>query len=236
MKIIVLLLVLLFSVPAFAAYSGGGEGSMFAYEATLTTTIEAQGQYYAIQGFTVGSVVQGTTFKDGSNGVITDTASNGALLRVTDVGHGLDTGDYVTLNGMGDALHVASTRVTSISADVFDCDNINWNSDNDTGFWQRGSTLTVDTGFGGKYAVTWSVSCYSVGVNKNYKFEMVKNNTDLDEFASERKIAVASDLGSLGAGGEVSLVAGDKVWLQMQSTDSNSDLTIRHGNVHISRK
>ena len=209
--------------------------SMYMYDATQTITIDAVDQYHAVIGFSTGSHMSGWTFTASSTGAITDTANNGGTLRCTDVAHGLTTGQYISLTGMGDAAHVGSTAVTVIGADTFDCDDITYNSDGDTGNWQRGSSLTADTNSDGHYYLSWAASIQSAANNKNFKFELVKNNTDLDEFAAERKMAIQDDLGSIASGGIVEVTAGDVIWLQVEGTTDATNLVIEHANVHLYR-
>lgn len=208
-------------------------GGMYMYDATQVISIDAVDQYHALIGFSVCSDILGMTFTASATGAITDTANNGGTLRCTDVGHNLTTGQYVALTGMGDASHVGSTRVTVIDVDTFDCDDISYSSDDDTGSWQRGSYITVDND--GVYSVSFSASILSAGNNKNYKIEVVKNNTDLDEIAVERKIAVANDLGALSSSGIVSASAGDVFWLQTKCTTDDTNVTIEHANLNIVR-
>jgi hypothetical protein len=209
--------------------------SLFAYEASQLITIDGVNQYHAVIGLSEGSCNGGVTYTASATGSITDTEDNSGTLRCTDVGHGLTTGQYVTLTGMGDAAHAGITAVTVISVDVFDCDDIAYNSIDDTGTWSRGSSMTVNTGRGGMYLLTYSSSLLSAGINKNYRFELYKNTSPLDEFASERKIAVASDLGVIGASGLRILTGGDVVWMATKCTTDDSNLTIEHANVHIVR-
>jgi hypothetical protein len=208
---------------------------MYAYEASQLITIDAVNQYHAIIGLSAGSCNGGITFLASSTGSITDTEDNSGILRCTDVGHGLTTGQYVTLTGMGDAAHVGATAVTVITVDVFDCDDIAYNSIDDTGTWARGSSMTIDTGKGGTYMMTYAASVLSAGINKNYRLELIKNVTPMDEFATEHKIAVASDLVSLGSSGIACLQGGDTIWMQVKNTTDDSNLTVEHANVHISR-
>ena len=70
-------------------------------------------------------------------GAITDTQKNpDGKLRCTDVAHGLLTGQRVRL-AMTDSDHDGDSLVTRITDDLFDCDGIDWASDNDTGAWAR---------------------------------------------------------------------------------------------------
>ena len=213
-------------------YTQRTEGSMYIYDSAVATDINTTSVYHALRGFSAGSILDGITFGAGSTGAITDTASNGGVLRCTDVGHGLTTGDYLTLTGMGDALHDGTTQVTVIGVDTFDCDDISWNSDADTGTWYQGSYLEIDEGNGGSFHVTWGMSASVAVANKTFKFELVKNTTDLDEFAAERKFG-STDLGVLGGSGQAELSEGDRLWMQVKNTSDTTNFTIKHANMGI---
>lgn len=211
-------------------------GCMYMYEAAQVITIDAVSQYHPVIGLGQDGMNNGVTYLAHATGSITDTEDNGStLLRCTDVGHNLTTGQKIALTGMGDVAHAGFTSVTVITADVFDCDNISWNSDSDTGTWTRGSSLTVGTGHGGIYVITFSASILSAANNKNYRFEFVKNVTPEDTIAVERKIAVLNDLGSISTGGLTKLVGGDVIWVSVKGTTDATNLSIEHMNVHMVR-
>lgn len=216
-------------------YGGESHSTMYLYDATLTLTIDAVDQYHAVQGLLEGSDVEGLTYLASSSGAITDTEDNSGTLRCTDVGHGLTTGQYVTLHGMGDAAHAGTTGVTVISADVFDCDDIAYNSIDDTGNWSRGSSLTVDNYHQGVYHIIYSASLLSAANNKNFKVEVCVNTTDQDEYASEEKLTLTTDIQNLGSGGIVHLSVGDVVWLKAKGTTDDTNLIIEHANVALTR-
>jgi hypothetical protein len=217
------------------SYSSKCEGSMYLYENATATVIDTVDQYHAVQGFLQGTINVGTTYTASDSGSISLTQNNGGILRCTDGTHGLTTGQYITLTGMGDAAHVGRTRVTVIDVDVFDCDDIAWNSNGDTGNWQRGACLTINPGYGGRFLINFSSSFTSAGNNKNYKVEMSKNADALDEFVAERKVGVAGDLGNTSAGGMVNLESGDCVYMTVEGTSDATNLTFVHLNVHINR-
>lgn len=211
-------------------------GSMYIYDSTIAIVINVVDEYHGVKGFSVGAANNGFTFLASATGSITNTADNGSgKLRCTDVAHGLLTGQYITLTGMGDTAHNRVTRVTKIDADTFDCDDISFNSGADTGTWDRGSSLTVNTDQAGTYHVSFSCSVSSAGNNKNYKFECYKNTTPLDEFAAERMIAVLNDLGNLASSGTVALVAGDVLWLAVANTTDATNLTVKHASLNALR-
>ena len=222
----------------FGGCAGSGSyGGMFLYDSVTAITITAGQQYHAVNLFGVSALVNGLTYGSGSSGAITDTADNGGVLRCTDATHGLTTGDYVCLHNMADAAHVGITQVTVIDPNTFDCDDITYNSDSDTGNWTMGDYLEVDAGSEGLYIISWAASMSSPdGSNKTFKVEMVKNATALDEFALQRKFGIQSDVGSMGTGGIVELAAGDKIWMQCKNVDADtSNVSFLHANVHMYR-
>jgi hypothetical protein len=214
------------------SYIPHSEGSLYVYDNVTATTIDAADQYHGITVLGAGSAQLGTTITAGATGAITNTADN-TVLRCTDVAHGLTTGQYVTLTGMGDAAHVGVTRVTVIDVDTFDCDDIAYNSAADTGTWNRGSAITIDSGHGGTYIATWSASMLSAGNSKNYQVEAYVNATAQDEFAGERKISVAGDLGNASATGIITAAGGAVVWLAVKGTTDATNCTFQHLNLSI---
>ena len=211
-----------------------GGGSMYLYEGTQTITINTTDVYHAILGLLEGGANSAFTYQASSVGTITDTADNGGVLRVTDAGHGLTTGDYVTLNGMGDVNHNGVTRVTVIDENTFDCDDIAYNSIEDTGSWQKGANLTVNAGYGGVYSIDYSFSASVAVASKNIRIEPYKNASAIDESACER-LFNNTGYGNSGSGGIVSLTTGDKIWLACRNTTDAQDVIIEHGNIHLSK-
>jgi hypothetical protein len=206
---------------------------MYLYNSAVEQVISTVDEYHAVVGLLQNSCDVGTTFLSSATGAITDTANNGGVLRCTDAGHGLSTGQYLTVVGMADAAHNGITRVTVIDVDTFDCDNIVYNSDSDTGNWLRGTSITIDDGYQNTVAVDFSASITSVGNLKNYKFEIFKNIVEQNEYVAERKIGTASDLGTVSAGGVVSLVPGDTIWWAVMNTVDAVNYVIKHCNVHF---
>jgi hypothetical protein len=216
------------------AYKKSGVGGMYVYNASQTITINTTNVYHAVIGLLEIAVNGAVTYKVSLVGAITNTADNGGVLRCTDVAHGLDDGDYVTLNGMGDAAHDGVTRITYIDADTFDCDDITYNSAADTGDWQRGTSLTINDGYGGIYDGAFSVTASSAVSNKNFKFEIYKNTTAFDEFAWERLFG-NTGWGVGASGGVGVLEAGDVLWMAVENTTDSQNVVIRHANFHITK-
>lgn len=207
---------------------------MYLYNATNTVTINTTNAYHAVTGLLEGSVDGAFTYLASSTGSITSTANNGGVLRCTDATHGLTTGQVVTLNGMGDAAHNGVTHVTVIDLNTFDCDDIAYSSAADTGSWQRGSSLTLNDGYGGHYNSDFSVTGNVGSANKNLKVEIYKNISAFDEFAVERAFSITG-YGNMSSGGVGFLVPGDIIWMAVENTTDTTDFVIRHANLHLSK-
>lgn len=209
---------------------GKAFGCLQMYEAAQGITIQAQNQYHMLYGFATDGCNNGITFTTSATGTITDTEDNGSGdLRCTDVAHGLTTGQYISLVGMGDAAHVGLTAVTVIGVDTYDCDDIAYNSDNDTGNWIRGSSLKIDQGHGGVYSVSFAVSLVAAGANQDLRFEISKNATMIDDIAVEDTFGTS--IVSAASGTNLKLVSGDVVTLLVNNTTSSTNLTISHANM-----
>lgn len=207
---------------------------MYLYEGSETISINTTDVYHALTGLLEGDIDTAFTFISSTTGSVTNTANSGGKLRCTSAAHGLTTGQTVTLNGMGDAAHNGVTVITKIDDNTFDCTDVAYNSASDTGSWQRGSGLQVNTGFGGAYSFSYSISASVAVSNKNVVVEPYVNSTAIDEAATERLFG-NTGYGVAGSGGEVMLIAGDIVWLGCRNTTDTQDLIIRHTNIHLDR-
>lgn len=217
------------------SYSKKGGASMYMYEASELITINTANVYHAVTGFSAGSVNSAATFTASSTGAITDTENNGSgVLRCTDVGHGLTTGQFITINGMGDAAHNGITGVTVIDANTFDADDIAYNSDSDTGEWQRGSSLTIKSGFGGSFSGGFSITGAAASANKNFKFEVYGGTTPFDEFAVEA-LFPNSNYNNVGSNGIGNLLAGTVLWIAVENTTDAANITIEHANLSLKK-
>lgn len=210
-------------------------GCEYAYEAGEVIIIDAANQYHGITGLIQDGCNVNTEYLASAVGSITNTADNATVLRCTDVAHGLSTGQYISLTGMGDAAHVGLSQVTVVDVDTFDCDDITYNSSGDTGSWTRGASLSIDQGRGGFFGVTFTTSLLSAGVNKNYRFEIAKNATMIDTIVAERRISVANDLGNMSSSGTIQARGGDVIWVLVKNTTDATNLTIEHMNLHMTR-
>lgn len=205
------------------------------HDAGQVITINGADQYHGVIGLAENGCNIGSTTVDGLTGSITSTANNGGVLRCTDASHGLTDGDYVFLNGMGDAAHNGVTRATVVDTDTFDCDHIAYSSAADTGYWQRASGLKVGIGGGGFYDVEYSYSFSAGSGNVLFIAEIFVNESLEVTVASARKIGVASDVGNQGSGNLLRLTANDVVHMAIKSTPA-ANATIDYAGFHMARR
>lgn len=206
---------------------------MYEYENAAATTIGTQDVYHAVNNFTEGSL-EGFTFTPGIEGSIASVADysatvTGAIL-ITDVDHGLLTGDIVTIHSTTN--YNGTFVITKVTADTFYV--INTYVSTETGEWAMGSYLKCGSGSAGVYKLSMHNTSWSALANQTFKFEMNINTTELDNVAVSRKYST-TDYGSLSSSGIVTLAEGDRVWMSCMNQTSSSDITIRHANINISR-
>ena len=197
------------------------------------TTLTDSGKAVALEGFTSSHLVD-FTFVASKNGVITDTANNSTVLRITDVTHGLTTGDIVTINGLATASQNGTTAITKITDDTFDCDNLTFATIDETGTWQMGSYLLVPTGGAGTYLALVSSSSTPGGTNLTYLLQLCINITAQVDAKVERKFG-AADIGSMSISGLITLSDADRIWLSVTGIATATAITFKHANLAIHR-
>jgi len=207
-------------------------GEMYMDGNSNATTITDANKPVAIEGF-ASSHLKDFTVVSSKNGVITDTADN-TVLRILDAAHGLTTGDIVTINGLATAAQNATTVITRIDNNNFDCDNITFATASETGTWQMGSYLLVPTGGAGSYMATMAASATPAGTNKTYLIQLCIGITPQADMKVERKFG-AADIGSMMMNGIITLADTNRVWIGIQGLTDATDITLKHANLTLHR-
>jgi len=207
---------------------------MYEYENTNLTTIGTQDVYHAVNHFVTG-LVSGFTFVEGIEGSFASVSDysgtvTGTIL-ITDTAHGLLTGDIITIHNSTD--YNGTYSITKVTDDTFYVTKTYVATN--TGDWAMGSYLRCSTGSAGVYKLSLTLTCFSASANQTFKFELNKNTTSLDNVAVSRRFS-NTDYGSLATAGLVSLAEGDRIWVSTKNQTSNTDITIRHANLNISRE
>jgi hypothetical protein len=206
---------------------------MFVYENAVATTIGTQNVYHAIVALGAG-LLSGFTFVSGLSGSGTITDYSGTVagtVLMTDVAHGLLTGDIVTQHNSTD--YNGTFEITKVTDATYYI-TAAYTSDQATD-WAMGDYLLCSTGSDGIYSVSYNNTAFGANPNEVFKFELNVNLIPADNITSSRKFGGASDYGSMGASGLVSLSAGDRIWLSVKNETSGADVTVRHANVNLAR-
>jgi hypothetical protein len=211
-------------------------GEMYIYENSTAETVDTNDVYKAVRNFSTG-LVDGFTFGAGSTGAITAFADYSGTVAgtvlVTDVGHGLATGNIVTI--LGTTNYNGTFAITKVTDDTFYI-TVAWVADDATGNWYQPSYLKANTGSAGVYKIQWNITADSATNGEHYKVEANQNVTPLDNIASERNFGTGTDYGVMTASGLVNVADGDYLWLSFKQTSAgNDDFTILHANFNINR-
>jgi hypothetical protein len=204
-------------------------GEMYSYENTAATTIGTQNVYHAVYHFGEGTL-NGVTFTSGIEGTIASVADYSGTIAgtvlVTDVAHGLTTGDIITIHVTTN--YNGTYAITKVTNDTFYITKAFVATN--TGDWAMGSYLTCAVA--GDYKITMSNTAFAASSNTLFKFEVNKNVTALDNIAASRKFA-SSDYGSMASSGIATLAVNDRIWLSVRNETSTTNITVRHSNINI---
>jgi hypothetical protein len=207
---------------------------MYEYENSTATTINTQNVYHAVNDFGVGEL-SGFTFVSGIEGSIASISDYSGTVAgtvlATDTAHGLDDGDVITIHNSTN--YNGTYEITKVTDDTFYFTEAFTGTE--TANWAMGSYLLCSAGSDGMYRASFSLSAYPANPNENFRFELNKNTTNLDNTATERKFGSTSDYGVSVGNGLVSLVEGDRVWLSVMNKTSGANFTVAHANVNLTR-
>lgn len=206
-------------------------GEMYFYESSGTETIGVTNQYYGINGEFGAGDLSNFTFNAGSNGSGNITTSGGgAAININNVAHGLVSGDYVAVQS---ANHTGREEVTKVDNDNFTVP-IAYVGD-EAGTWQQGDYLLAGTGSAGDYRITLSITGSAGAAAKNYKFEIVQNDTDEDKAAFEITTSGTNHQSSSGTC-FITVAEGDRLWAIFKNETDTQDLNYEHANLNLNRQ
>ncbi len=207
-------------------------GEMFMYESTGVETIGQTDQYYGVSGeFEVGDV-ENFSFVAGQadDGTATITDNGSSKVKVTETGHTLSDGDYVTLQS---ANHSGTSIVSGVAGNDFELVAIAYSGDEGC-TWQEGDYLLAGVGSAGMYLITVAFTGSAGAAAKNYKFEAVQNATHIDKSAFE--ITTSGTNHQSGASsGIITISDVDRIWFQFKNETDTQDLNYEHGNINLIR-
>ena len=184
--------------------------------ASATEVLAEADEWYAMHNANINTgLVSGFTYTDGQSGVIASIGEGvtGDVV-ITDEGHNLEVGDYITVNGCTDSNYNGVFEVNLVpTANTFTI-TATWGA-TDTGFWQEGSYLECNTA--GIYRGVWNAVVTQTGTNKIVYTSPFVNTAESTKAYNERTFSGASDVGSVGGNGLMSFAVGDRIWFAVKS-------------------
>jgi hypothetical protein len=220
-------------------------GGFYAYNKSIAFSIVTADVYHGLGLRTAGDLtageLNGFTFGAGRivDADISSEADTGGKLRVVcSRAHGLVNGDVVTLHGMNNAGHNKASVVLLDGTNPtteFIADSVTYvaGAGASTGSVYEPAYLKCSPGAGGRYAASFSIDGTAALINKNWKWELNKGVTALDNIVTERNST--NTLAAQSASGHVVLADGDRLWLSGKNLTDATDYTVKNLNVNLHR-
>lgn len=222
---------------------GSNYGGVYAYSKTIALGIVTANVYHAFGLRTAGDLVtgmlRGFTENDGrivDANIANELNPSGNILQIeTSAAHNLTTNDIVTLANMNNAGHNGVTKVTVVDGTHFNCQDITYvaGAGASAGVVYAPAYLQCGTNAAGVYRAEFVLVGTAANPNKNFKFELYTGVTPNDNVVSERN--TTGTLASMAASGNITLAAGDRVWLACMNLTDATDYTVKDFNIHLSR-
>jgi|LGOV01.1.fsa_nt_gb hypothetical protein len=205
-----------------------GEG--YFHDNAVPTVIETANTPIALYGATTGVMVD-LTYDVGSAGDITAFADHsgtvaGAVL-VTSAGHGLSTGDIITIRGTTNYNGIFQvTYVGTSSFYIIDT----WVSDDGASNWEQPGTFVIPAGGAGFYRMAGFI-CTNPAAACKLKFSTWVNVTKQDKSETCRDYAI-NDEDTVTSTCIVEVNEGDLIWVAVKS-DGTANITNVNGNFNL---
>jgi len=197
------------------------------------STIETANTPIALRQFTTGSL-QNFTFDAGSTAAISayadyDGTVAGTVLATST--HGLTTGDIISIRGTTNYNGIFQITVVDSTHFYF---TDTWAGDDGASDFDEPSHLVAGTTAAGEYMVTWNMSsAEGGGAGSTFTFAAYINATIHAKSRVQRKFA-NNDVGAFGGCGEMTIAAGDWIFLTASSSGTNA-ITNSYGAFMLTR-
>ena len=172
----------------------------------------------------------GFTFDAGGTGAITAYAdfgiAAGDTVTVTDNTHGLDDGDFIVIRGTTNYNGVWQIGLIDVNSFYIVA---TWVADDGASDWEEPSYLQLTSSANETFNIEWHASSQKAsGASATVMWCVYKNTTAILKTITEREIP-GTDIGSVSGGGLiVSVSAGDRFFMVIQS-DNTNDITNKFG-------
>lgn len=209
---------------------GQASAEMYFNENAVATVIETADTPVMLRNLTAGKL-NNFTYTAGSTGAITGYADGSGVVEVAAAGHGLSTGDIISIRG--------TTNYNGIWEITYIDDNnlaipATWVADDGASDWDEGDYVTAGASTDGEYTLDFALSGAESGAaGSNIKIQTVVNDSLCTKCINERKFST-NDRGNLVGTAEVDVVAGDRVAFVIVS-DGTNDFTFKYGNFNMHR-
>lgn len=204
---------------AEAHISGGG-----------AITVDTQNEWHAVTGFTSDNA-SGITFNAGSTGAITAYAdAGGGQVTVTSAGHGLSTGDIITITGSTNYNDIF--EISNVGVNDFEITAV-WAGNDGAGTWRNGSNFVIVAA--AVYLLTWQISGQAALNNKIFRFTISVNDTAITEGMQRRKFATGGDVGSISGSFVADVSVGDIIAFNLANETDATNITIGQATMNIHR-
>ena len=194
-----------------------------ANNSTATEVLAEADQWYACYHANINiGLATGWTYQDGFAGEIASTSTGaGSVVTITDVGHGLTAGDYITMNGMSDVSYNGIYEVqTAPTVDTFTITETNTEA-SETGFWQMGSYLQCATT--GVYRGVWTADVTQSGNNaRTTHIAPFLNITESIKACSHVYLENSNDISQPHGNGLMPFTAGDRIWFGVTTSTAQT--------------
>jgi len=205
-------------------------GEMYLNVNATATTLETVDEKNAVRYMTTGAL-NGFTFAAGKTAAITAYSDGTGKTNVASGTHGLVTGDYITIRGT--TSYNGIQTVTKIDNDNFSI-TAAWAADDGASDWEEASYLQYTAGTSVVFAFDWNMSSTKAGgTSATVLFTPVVNATT-DAPGRVQREFTGSDVGAFGGQAILTLSAGDRVYLVMES-DNTDDITNNYGCLRLTQ-
>lgn len=206
--------------------SGSKKACIHIHANSTPTVLSTQNIPVFVQGLFSETMADGFTFSAGSTDAITVFAdAGGGQVTVTSAGHGLSTGDIISISGTTSYNGVFT--IANALTNTFEITDTFAGNDA-TGNWYKGDILTVDAEGAGDYDIDFSGFGTSAGSNDDYAYKVFVNDTEQDETEAARHYKAPDDIGSFSGGSIVTLAVGDKLSFTITCTSNTSNFILVH--------
>ena len=215
-------------------------GEMYMYDNVTTCVIDTANVYHAVyntfgnnDGTLAPTTDTGTfTFKAGEAAAISAIADGGrGTIECTTAGHTLLAGEPITITSTTNYNGAYLVLAAGLTATKFRVTKAYGATE--TGSARRPATLKCLTA--GVYGCNFSVSGICASANDIFKFELNKDVTALDNISTRVLFTTGTNYRSGSGTGNVTLTAGQYIWMSVKNESGTGDLTINNANVSLRR-